>query len=82
MKNKKEFASRRAKVTKALNGSAGIVFAGSADVSLDTSWRPQAHFEYLTGLINERHAMLLFDPTNPAPARREVLFCQTIIQLL
>ena len=74
MKNQKEFASRRAKVTKALNGCAGIVFAGSADESLETSWRPQAHFEYLTGLINERHAMLLFDPTNPVPARREVLF--------
>jgi Xaa-Pro aminopeptidase len=70
----KEYASRRSKVLKALNGSAGIVFAGDCDGELGTTWRPHSHFEYLTGVTNEPGAMVLFDPENPVPARREVLF--------
>ena len=70
----KEYASRRSKVLKALKGAAGIVFAGECDGELGTTWRPHSHFEYLTGVTNEPGAMLLFDSTNPVPARREVLF--------
>lgn len=70
----KEYASRRAKVRKALKGAAGIVFAGTSSGKLEAIWRPHAHFEYLTGLTNESGAMLLFDPKNPVKARREMLF--------
>lgn len=70
----KEYASRRSKVLKALKGSAGIVFAGDCDGELGTTWRPHSHFEYLTGVTNEPGAMVLFDPENQVPARREVLF--------
>ena len=70
----KEYASRRAKVSKALKSAAGIVFAGTSSGELDSTWRPHAHFEYLTGLTNEPGAMLLFDPKNPVKTRREMLF--------
>ena len=70
----KEYASRRSKVLKALKGSAGIVFAGDCDGELGTMWRPHSHFEYLTGVTNEPGAMVLFDPENQVPSRREVLF--------
>ena len=70
----KEYASRRAKVSKALRGSAGIAYAGESSNELASTWRPHAHFEYLTGITNEPGAMLLFDPTNPVATRREILF--------
>ncbi len=70
----KEYALRRSKVVKALKGAAGILFAGDCNEELGTKWRPHSHFEYLTGITNEPSAMVLFDPTNPVPARREVLF--------
>ena len=74
MMNQKEYAKRRAKVTKALKGSTGMVFAGSSGASLESTWRAHAHFEYLTGITNEPGGVLLFDPTNPVASRREVLF--------
>ena len=70
----KEYASRRLKVTKAMKGAAGVVFAGDQTGEPEPSWRPHAHFEYLTGITNEPGAILLFDPTNPVESRREVLF--------
>lgn len=70
----KEYASRRLKVSKALKGAAGIVFAGKQTGEPEPNWRPHSHFEYLTGITNEPGAMLLFDPTNPTPSRREALF--------
>ncbi|MGY8752363.1 MAG: aminopeptidase P N-terminal domain-containing protein [Phycisphaerales bacterium] len=69
----KEYASRRAKVLKHLKGSAGLVFAGDADGHLESTWRPHAHFEYLTGITNESGAVLLLDPTNKVASRREIL---------
>lgn len=70
----KEYAARRAKVLKELKGSAGLVFAGESDAHLESSWRPHAHFEYLTGITNESGAVLLLDPLNKVSSRREVLF--------
>ena len=70
----KEYASRRAKVGRALKGAVGLVFAGSCDGEHGESWRAHTHFEYLTGLTNEPSAILLFDPSNPIQARREILF--------
>ena len=70
----KELASRRSKVGKALTGSAGLVFAGEYDESLEGTWKPHAHFAYLTGITNESNAVLLLDPSHPIQARREILF--------
>ena len=70
----KEYASRRAKVLKALGSTAGIVCAGDATGELDSSWRPHTHFEYLTGITNEPSALLVFDPTNPVDTKKIVLF--------
>ncbi len=50
------------------------MFAGESDGHLESSWRPHTHFEYVTGITNEPGAVLLFDPTNKVPSRREVLF--------
>ncbi len=70
----KEYATRRAKVLKALKGAVGVVLAGDCDGELGTLWRPHAHFEYLTGITNEPSAILLLDSSNPTKARREILF--------
>nr|MBC8421607.1 aminopeptidase P family protein [bacterium] len=70
----KEYASRRAKITKQLKGATGIVFAGESEGERTSTWRPHPHFEYLTGITNEPEAMLLFDPTNPVAFKREILF--------
>jgi Xaa-Pro aminopeptidase len=74
MITQQEYALRREKVSKALGGCAGLVFAGKSNESLETMWRPHSHFEYLTGVTNESNAVLLFDPTHPVSSRREVLF--------
>jgi len=74
MITQQECAARREKVLEAIAGCAGLVFAGKSNESLETTWRPHSHFEYLTGITNEPEGVLLFDPTHPVPARREVLF--------
>lgn len=74
MITQQEYAARREKILSALDGCAGLVFSGTSNASLETAWRPHAHFEYLTGVTNEPDGVLLFDPTNPVQARRVVLF--------
>ena len=69
----KEYSLRRARVAKELKRSAGLVFAGNADAHLESSWRPHAHFEYLTGITNESGAVLLLDPAHSVASRREIL---------
>ena len=69
----KEYSLRRARVAKELKRSAGLVFAGNADAHLESSWRPHAHFEYLTGITNESGAVLLLDPAHSVVSRREIL---------
>lgn len=77
MIKKKEYASRRSKLLTKLKGAAGLVYAGQCDDSLETTWRPHSHFEYLTGITNEPSAILLLDPSHPVPARREILFLES-----
>ncbi len=74
MITEQDYAARRKQLLPMLDGCAGFVFAGKTDDSLETTWRPHSHFEYLTGVTNEPDSVLLFDPTHPVPARREVLF--------
>ncbi|MBX3363596.1 MAG: aminopeptidase P family protein [Phycisphaeraceae bacterium] len=68
-----EYASRRARVLRALKRGVGIVFAGEGG-SLHDRFRPDSSFVYLTGIRDEPGAAVLFDPTNPDPLRRCVLF--------
>ncbi|MSR44211.1 MAG: aminopeptidase P family protein [Phycisphaerales bacterium] len=76
-----EFAARRERVLRALarDGNAiGLVIAGDADPSLSYAWRPNAHFEYLTGITDEAGAIVLFDPAHPISARRVQLFLRPL----
>ena len=70
----KEFAARRERVLKALNGAAAVVFAGSGGAPLLGKWRAHSHFEYLTGIDDEAGAMLLLDPKAEDPRKRVILF--------
>ncbi len=70
----KEYAARRSIVCKALKNAAGLVFAGDRDSLHERSWKPHAHFAYLTGITDESGAVLLLDPSHPTKARREILF--------
>ena len=70
----KEYASRRSSVGKVLKNAAGLVFAGDRGDSHDGTWKPHAHFAYLTGIFDEAGAVLLLDPSHPIKARREILF--------
>ncbi|MGA1488116.1 MAG: aminopeptidase P N-terminal domain-containing protein [Planctomycetota bacterium] len=70
----KEYAERRLRLLESLGNSVGIVVAGSGSGSLHESFRPHAHFEYLTGIVDEPGAILLLDPGAPSPARRALLF--------
>ncbi|MDP7008890.1 MAG: Xaa-Pro peptidase family protein [Phycisphaerales bacterium] len=78
MCNQTEYSERRSRVLDALGGRVALVFAGSSDDSLHANWRPHPHFEYLTGLSNEPDAVVLFDPTNPVVARRQILFLRAL----
>ncbi|MCZ6851334.1 MAG: aminopeptidase P N-terminal domain-containing protein, partial [Planctomycetota bacterium] len=69
----REFASRRTKLLTGLKASVALVFAGEHDPDSDTPFRPHAHFEYLTGIVDEPGAVLLLDPTNPVEDRRSML---------
>ncbi|MEE2820035.1 MAG: Xaa-Pro peptidase family protein [Planctomycetota bacterium] len=74
----KEYATRRTKVLAALKGAAGIVFAGDESHALQESWKPHAHFQYLTGLMNESGSAILFDPTNPVKSKQVILFLRPL----
>ncbi len=74
----KEYESRRTKVLNKLKGAAGIVFAGDETHALNESWKPHAHFHYLTGLMNESGAAILFDPTHPVKSKQVILFLRPL----
>ena len=72
-----EFASRRDRILQTLDNAVGLVTAGD-DAHGDGVFRPQADFEYLTGVVDEPGAMLLLDPTNPDERRRSMLFLKPL----
>lgn len=72
-----EFAQRRGKILATLKGAVGLLLAGDDDRH-DGSFRPHAHFEYLTGIVDEPGAMVLLDPTNPVESRRTMLFLRPL----
>jgi Xaa-Pro aminopeptidase len=73
-----EYAARRQRVLDELDGSVGVIFSGEGGPPLLGKWRPDRHFEYLTGLTAEPGAAVLFDPTNPDSTRRTVLFLKPV----
>ena len=73
-----ELQARRKKVNAALKDSVGLVFAGGGAPPLRGEWFPDMNFRYLTGIANEPGAAVLFDPTNPNPKRRTILFLKPV----
>ena len=73
-----EFASRRQSLRAALKDAVGLVFAGEGDAHGSAPFRPQAHFEYLTGVTDEPAAVLLLDPSHPTESRRDMLFLRPL----
>src|SRR5437588_1998173 len=69
-----EYAQRRQKVFKSLDGAAAVVFAGEGSPPLLGKWRPDFHFLYLCGIDDEPGAAILFDPSADDPKRRITLF--------
>ncbi|MCH7567745.1 MAG: aminopeptidase P N-terminal domain-containing protein, partial [Nitrospirae bacterium] len=68
-----EFAQRRGKILATLKGAVGLLLAGDDDPH-DGSFRPHAHFEYLTGIVDEAGAVMMLDPTHAVESRRTMLF--------
>lgn len=68
-----EFQSRRQRVLKALDGAVGVVFAGEG-AGGHGRYSPDANFAYLTGVLDEPGAAVLFDPKAEDPSRRAILF--------
>ena len=73
-----EYQARREKVLKSLKDSVGVVFAGDGGGELHGSWRPDANFEYLTGITDEPSAAILFDPKNEVASKRVTLFLKPL----
>lgn len=73
-----EYVQRRETVLKALKGSAAIVFAGDGGDHLVGVWRPNQHFQYLTGITAERGAAVLFNPKAEDPTKRCILFLKPL----
>lgn len=69
-----EYQDRRASLRDELDGAIGVVHAGDATRGLVPQYRPHSHFVYLTGISDEPGAILVLDPGNPVPEKREALF--------
>lgn len=69
-----EYARRRAAVLRGLKGAVGLVMAGDGAPPLMGKWEPDPSFYYLTGLADEPGGIVVFDPKNPDPTRRCVLY--------
>ncbi len=69
------FRARRERVLRGLGQSVGLVLSGDAAAH---GFRPDPNFVYLTGLTAEPGACVLFDPSNPDPRRRCILFLRPL----
>ena len=70
-----EFAARREQLSQSLDGATAVIFAGKGG-GLHDDFHPDLNFQYLTGIIDEPGAILLLNPEDPNPARREMLFLE------
>ncbi len=75
-----EYAQRRQRLLDALGGAVGLVFSGDpvGHSGIQSRWRADATFVYLTGLEDESGAAVLFDPTAEDPRRRVSLFLRPL----
>ena len=73
-----EYADRRNRLLKALQGGAAVVFAGEGSAPLLGKWRADFNFQYLTGIDGEPGAAVVFDPQNPTPDKRVTLFLRPL----
>ncbi len=73
-----EFVARRERVMKALGSSIGVVYAGDEAGGHFSHYRSHAHFEYLTGIVDEPGAILLLDPGHPVANRRVQLYLRPL----
>lgn len=73
-----EYQARRRRISSQLRDSVGVVFAGAGAPPLRGEWFPDMNFRYLTGIDNEPGAAVMFDPKNPNPKRRCILFLQPV----
>tara|TARA_E500000318_G_scaffold14854_6_gene15072 strand:+ start:99168 stop:100385 length:1218 start_codon:yes stop_codon:yes gene_type:complete len=73
-----EYQARRKKISSVLKDAVGVVFAGAGAPPLRGEWFPDMNFRYLSGIANEPGAVILFDPKNPNPKRRTILFLQPV----
>jgi len=73
-----EYAARREAVLAALDGAAGVVFAGDGGAPLKGRWTPDRNFLWLTGIESEPGAAVVFDPTAEDPKRRITLLLKPV----
>lgn len=72
------YRARRERVLKELDGAIGLVFSGDGAPPLRGGWRASSDFYYLTGIEHENGAAVLFDPGNPDPTKRCILFLRPL----
>jgi Xaa-Pro aminopeptidase len=68
----KEYQARRERVLEALAGRGAVVFAGEGGGH--EKFKPDSFFRYLTGIVTEPGAAVLFNPAAEDPARRICLY--------
>ena len=73
--SREEYADRRKQLASNLNGATAVIFAGKGG-GLHDDFQPDLNFQYLTGIIDEPGAILLLNPNDPNPSRKEVLFLE------
>ena len=73
-----EYRARRAKTLRALKGATAVVFSGNPGDANPGRNPPDLNFFYLTGIEDEAAAAVLFDPSNPDPKRRCILFLRPV----
>lgn len=73
-----EYGRRRDALAERLGGEVAAIFAGVPVDPEDPAWRPNPHFEYLTGIADEPGAILVVDPGHPVASRRASLFLRPL----
>ena len=73
-----EYHKRRERVLNALDGAAGVVYAGDGGGFGHGKFKADSHFVYLTGITTEQGAAVLFNPAAEDPDRRIGLFLRPL----
>ncbi len=73
-----EYQARRRTVLRSLKGSAAVIFAGDGAPPLSGQWLPDWNFFYLTGIVDEPGAAVVFNPKAEDARRRIVLLLKPL----